>query len=73
MSARVRGTLSRVDEDLRIEEASAPSAGTPEATSQKRFEKCEGKRNNGTYLSLVAGGKSARNSETELYALPIWG
>jgi len=62
---------SRVDEDLqRIEEA---SAGAPEATSQKRFEKCEGKRNNGTYLSLVAGGKSVRNSETELYALPIWG
>ena len=28
----------------RIEEASAPSAGVPEATSQKRFEKCEGRR-----------------------------
>ena len=57
VSARARGTLSRVDEDLqRIEVA---SAGAPEATSQKRFEKCEGKRYNGTYLSLVAGRKSA--------------
>ena len=59
------------DEDLqRIEEAFRWRAGSNKSGA---LRKCEGKRYNGTYLSLIAGGKSARNSETELYALPHLG
>src|SRR3954469_24398638 len=46
----------------RTEEASAFRwrAGS---NKSEALRKCEGKRYNGTYLSLVTGGKSARNSE----------
>ena len=59
---------SRVDEDLqRIEEATAPSAGARKQ-EVRSASKCEGKRYNGTYLSLVAAAHRTKILTESYYA-----